>query len=540
MKMFKYIIGSGAFMLLTSIIGTACTDGNDWDVDSAHDRLFSVLEDKISVTEDATTAEVSWNTVKGAEYYIIEISKDSLYNDIEMGGANAIIYGEDKTIIKSPYIISGLTADTKYFLRIKALAEGKKDSQWSYLDDYNFITKTEQIFESISGNDIKAESVVLHWEAGADVDRIEITNADGILVLTYELSAEEKSVGSATISGLTPLTSYTATLYLGDTKRGVINFTTTAQVPDADFTCNLAAGDSLTNALLENLMVQGYETINVTLQAGAEYYNEGTLNIPDGMSVTFFGMPGDKQAIVGVKNFNLEGTHAFVNFENIELSGKYGEYAINQDVESTVGTVKFSNCLIQGFKQCPVRLKESNVKVINNLIFDNCIIYGAISRTYALVHVDAGSGKGKIENISFTKSTIVYTGKSLVLSKNTNFTSLRIEDCTLSKIIGNGDYLLDCGSTSYGLSDGVIIKNTIIGSTSTESAKGIRAAGKVVVENSYQTNDVYFTSNKFDGLLDYEGTESQLCKDPVNFDFTIIDNTFDGKDNCGDPRWYNQ
>lgn len=540
MKMFKYIIGSGAFMLLASIIGTACTDGNDWDVDSAHDRLFSVLKDKISVSEDATTAEVSWNTVKGAEYYVIEISKDSLYNDIEMGGANAIIYGEDKTIIKSPYIISGLTADTKYFLRIKALADGKQDSQWSYLDDYSFITKTEQIFESISGNDIKAESVVLHWEAGANVDRIEITNADGVLVLTYELSAEEKSVGSATISGLTPLTSYTATLYLGDTKRGVINFTTTAQVPDADFTCNLAAGDSLTNALLENLMVQGYETINVTLQAGTEYYNEETLNIPDGMSVTFFGMPGDKQAIVGVKNFNLEGTHAFVNFENVELSGKYGEYVINQDVEATVGTVKFSNCLIQGFKQCPVRLKEANVKVINNLIFDNCIIYGAISRTYGLVHVDAGSGKGKIENISFTKSTIVYTGKSLVLSQNTNFTSLRIEDCTLSKIIGNGDYLLDCGSTSYGLSDGVIIKNTIIGSTSTESAKGIRAAGKVVVENSYQTNDVYFTSNKFDGLLDYEGTESQLFKDPVNFDFTIIDNTFDGKDNCGDPRWYNQ
>ena len=46
MKMFKYIIGSGAFMLLASIIGTACTDGNDWDVDSAHDRLFSVTASK--------------------------------------------------------------------------------------------------------------------------------------------------------------------------------------------------------------------------------------------------------------------------------------------------------------------------------------------------------------------------------------------------------------------------------------------------------------------------------------------------------------
>ena len=36
----------------------------------------------------------------------------------------------------------------------------------------------------------------------------------------------------------------------------------------------------------------------------------------------------------------------------------------------------------------------------------------------------------------------------------------------------------------------------------------------------------------------YEGTETQLFKDPANFDFTIIDNSFAGKDNCGDPRWY--
>lgn len=116
------------------------------------------------------------------------------------------------------------------------------------------------------------------------------------------------------------MTSYVATLYLGETKRGVLEFTTTAKVPDADFTYNLAAGDSLNNALLVDLQAQGYQTVNVTLASGAEYYNEGTLTIPDGLSVTFFGMPGDNQAIVGVKNFEIGGTHAFVNFENVELT----------------------------------------------------------------------------------------------------------------------------------------------------------------------------------------------------------------------------
>ncbi len=538
MRNFKYITGTGVLMFMSAFSFVSCTDGNDWDVDGSYNRVFSVQEDKISVSEEATTAEISWNTVKGAECYIIEISKDSLYNDVEMGGANAVVYGQDKTITESPYVVAGLSADTKYFLRIKAVAEGKQDSRWAYLDDYSFTTKTEQIFESVSGNDVKAESVTLHWEAGADVERIDITDAGGAVVVSYKLSADEKEAGTATISGLTSLTSYTATLYLGETKRGVISFTTTAQVPDADFTYNLAASDSLNNAVLEDLMAQGYKTVNVTLASGAEYYNKETLNIPDGMSVTFFGMPGDNQAVVGVKNFNLEGTHAFVNFENVELTGKYGEYVINQDVESTVGTVKFSNCFIHDFKQCPVRMKESNAKVINELIFDNCTIYGSSTRTYSLVHVDAGSGNGKIEKISFMKSTIVYTGKCFVYSKNTNFTSLLVEDCTLSKVIGSGDYLLDCGSTSYGPSNGVIIRNTILGSTATETTKGIRASGEPVVENSYQTSDVHFTGNKFNGLIDYEGTEAQLFQDPANFDFTIIDNSFAGKDNCGDPRWY--
>ena len=108
----------------------------------------------------------------------------------------------------------------------------------------------------------------------------------------------------------------------------------------------------------------------------------------------------------------------------------------------------------------------------------------------------------------------------------------------MSKVMGSGDYLFDCVSASYGPSEGVTINNTIFGSTSTESTKGVRASGDVKVDNSYQTKDVYFTGNKFTGLTDYEGTETQLFKDPANFDFTIIDNSFAGKDNCGDPRWY--
>ena len=538
MKDLKYFAIAGSFMSMLAFGVTSCIDGNDWDVDSSYDRVFSVQRDKISVSEQATSAEISWTRVKGAENYIIELSTDSLYDEIEIGQSEgAMVFGTEEPITESPYVVSGLVPDMKYFLRMKAIAGSKSDSRWSYLADYSFTTKTEQIFEPVTGKDLKAESVTLRWEVGADVERIEITH-DGTLVVTHTLTAAEKEAGEATIAGLEPLTSYVATLYLGETKRGVLEFTTTAKVPDADYTHNLAAGDSLNNTLLLELMEQGYKTVNITLASGAEYYNENTLIVPDGLSVTFFGMPGDKQAIVGVKNIEIGGTHSYVNFENVELTGKNGDYVINQSNASTVETVKFNNCFIHDFKNAPFRLQSKDEKEITNLSFENCIIYGAQTRTYSLVHVDANSGSGKVENINFKNSTVVYTGKCFVYCKNTNFTSLLIENCTLSKVIGSGDYLLDCASTSYGPSGGITINNTIFGSTTTDTTKGVRSSGTVTVNNSYQTKDVYFTGNKFNGLTDYDGTETQLFKDPANNDFTIVDSSFPGKTNCGDSRWY--
>lgn len=537
MKNTKHIIGAGALMLLAAFATTSCTEGNDWEVDSSYDRLFSVSSDGISVSSKATSAEVKWNAVPKAEYYIIEVSTDSLYNEVPMGGANAMVYGEDKSIVESPYTIGNLKADTKYFLRMKSLSSQKNESKWSYYTDYSFTTPTEQIFESLSGSDVDDSSVTLHWEAGADVDRIEITDANGAVVKSVEVTEEAKQKGEMTIDGLQQLTSYTATIYLGDTKRGVLSFTTNAKVPDADYTAYLGAQDSLNNALLEEMAAAGYETVNVALAAGASYKNENAIYIPDGMSVTFFGLPGDAQAVISVKNFDVEGTHSFVRFENVELTGEHGDYLFNQSAAATVGSIEFNNCFIHSLKNTPFRLQGSNEKVINTLSFNNCIIYGAESRSYSLVHVDASSGKGKVENIVFTNSTVVYTGKCFVYCKNTDFTSLKVADCTFSKAMGSGDYFLDCDKNGNG-PQSIEITNCILGSTSAE-AKGIRANDVVpVVSNSYMTSDMKITGNKINGLNTYEGGEADLFQDPENRDFTIIDNSFDGKRNCGDPRWY--
>lgn len=530
-------------MLLASMVAVSCTEGNDWEIDSSYDRLFSVNSNNISVSEEATTAEVKWDLSKDAEYYIIEVSTDSLYDAIAMNGENAIVYGEDKTVTESPYQLTNLAADTKYFLRIKSMSSVKNESKWSYYTDYSFTTKTEQLFEEVANEDISDKTITLHWTPGAEVDYIEITDNNGTSVKKVTLDDTAKSEGTVTIDGLEQLTSYTATLYLGTTKRGVVSFVTNATVPDADYTVYLAATDSLNNTLFETMAEAGYQTVNVVLAAGASYNNDNSINIPDGMSVTFFGLPGASQTIISVKNFDYAGNHEFIHFENVELNGEHGDYAFNQSEAANVGEIKFSNSFIHGFKNAPFRMKDSDVKVVNNLIFDNCIVYGSSKRSYSLIHIDAGSGKGKVENISFTNSTVVYTGKCFIYCKNTDFTSLKLADCTFSKVIGVGDYFLDCSKNTYGPSNGISIENCIFGSSSVvpaegEKINGIRAKGDVTVSNSYATNDMYITNNPIANLSSYEGGEADLFLNHAGYDFTIIDNSFPGKTSCGDPRWY--
>lgn len=123
----------------------------------------------------------------------------------------------------------------------------------------------------------------------------------------------------------------------------------------------------------------GYQTVNIALPAGSIYYNENSLNIPDGMSVTFFGLPGEKQAIIGVKSIDIAGTHDFIKFENVEITGAsmkadgnntINDYLFNQSKASTVGSIEFSNSLINGFKNTPVRLQGSDIKVIDLVKFE--------------------------------------------------------------------------------------------------------------------------------------------------------------------------
>ena len=115
MKRFNHILTSGVLAFLLGMIVFSCTDGNDWETNTASARLFRVNSKSISITASALTASVTWDATPETEYYIIEISKSPLTDDIIMGSQGNLIFGQDQSIRKAPYILSGLESDTEYY-----------------------------------------------------------------------------------------------------------------------------------------------------------------------------------------------------------------------------------------------------------------------------------------------------------------------------------------------------------------------------------------------------------------------------------------
>lgn len=222
MKSIKNILGTASMMAL-ALSATSCTDGNDWDVDGSLSRLFGLNGDKITVETAETSATVTFSAftskaVPSPEYYVFEVSKDSLYEGVE--NANIIKFGEDKTLTSSPVVLSGLDGDSKYYMRVKAMSSTSNESKWVYYKDgSSFKTKAEQIFNNVEATDLFEDHVNLSWTPGADVTHITYAKTnDAENIQTINLTDEEKAAGKYTLAGLNPTSTYTITIYKNDVK----------------------------------------------------------------------------------------------------------------------------------------------------------------------------------------------------------------------------------------------------------------------------------------------------------------------------------
>jgi fibronectin type III domain-containing protein len=522
--------------------------------------LFGLNGDKITVETAETSATVTFSaftskTVPSPEYYVFEVSKDSLYEGVE--NANIIKFGEDKTLTSSPVVLSGLDGDSKYYMRVKAMSSTVNESKWVYYKDgSSFKTKAEQIFNNVEATDLFEDHVNLSWTPGADVTHITYANAnDAENIQTINLTDEEKAAGKYTLAGLQPTSTYTITIYKNDVKRGQLQITTPAAMPAADYKYSLASdvtviSQTLIDEIAEQAKAKAGNATNysatIGIPAGAKVALYGTndsdggktnVTIPDGMSVTFFGLAGGETPTITLdKNFDVAGSHAFIKFQNVKLEENGASYFINQSKACTVSEFTLEDCEVSNIKNSFFRLQGSDAKSISKLTLKNSI-FTKLCAGYGFIHIDAKSGAGHLDNVKIdgcTFNSICVTGKVFIYSNNTDMQDITIKNSTFYNCNGNGQFFVDFGKDAKFGPNTFTIESCIFGKSADEKTdKNIRSKTPATVANSFRTTDFF---KVIKGVNDTEFSSEQLFTDPANGNFTIKAGTL--KEKAGDPRWY--
>lgn len=530
------VIGAGALVLLMA----GCKDGNDWDTDGSYNRMFAPTGD-ITVERYDTKAAISFKAVAGAKSYEVELNTDSLYLD-EVSSTSIL-----QTFTTASDTIRGLVGETNYYLRVRALSDDKPHSKWLYYKTGSgrgyFTTLAEQLFYDLTAEDIEDGVLHLSWIAGSEVTKI-VVLANGEQTGEYPLSAEAIAAGHYDLVGLAPTTTYTIQLFNGDSKRGSLNVTTPASMPAADFKYTLDASVTVISQDLMNEIAEqakaaaGNETnysATIGIPAGATIDIHGTsesgdatsVKIPDGMSVTFFGLSGGETPVINLsKSLDIRGSHAYVRLENVNIKDGGCQYFINQSEGCTLGELSFTDVSLTDMARSWVRLQGSAAKSIEQILVDGCTVTNQGSGAYALFYFN--SADYTVGNLIVKNSTFNTLKHSFTDCRSAKINGIEVSNCTFYNIIGAGRYFVDAQNVNVPIK----LISVIFAKTGTETSKGVRE-GIVESSNSYFTSDFVLSSNKFTVDQAFEGSATDLFKDPENGDFTLKVSSV----TAGDPRW---
>lgn len=140
-----------ALAVLTCGAFTACKDdANDWVVQTEGLRAWTPT--KVTLTIGDTYAIISEFTTPGSTGYVVQLASNSTFTE------NVLEYSIPAITSAEEYTISGLTPETVYYMRIKAVCEGKEDSHWARYshtsgDEVQYYFTTKKAGEDAGSND---------------------------------------------------------------------------------------------------------------------------------------------------------------------------------------------------------------------------------------------------------------------------------------------------------------------------------------------------------------------------------------------------
>jgi len=309
-------------------------------------------------------------------------------------------------------------------------------------------------------------------------------------------------------------------------------------------TINLPANGNLADTISK--LTAGTYVIN--LPAGSTYAGPGvTITVPLNVNLTINGPADGVKPIIQYKLFDVtDNTSTAISFNNVELTcgtGTSDQYLFNFGTARicTMTKIEFKNCVIRDFLRSVVR-SQATTQVINEVIFDNCIIKNIgiqDAQNYALIN-----GAGEIKKITIKNSTLTNMVKGFIDLKNVGADEINILDCTFNNNIVDTRSFINLQSSITKTALALNVTNTIFGS-SKQTANGVTGINNLAttlvitqtVTNSFKTSDWILVSGDFNNLTAYSGASTALFTDPATGVFTFLDAGFAGKTTAGDPRW---
>lgn len=532
----SYWLLSAAVLAMLTL--ASCEKDDDLEV-GVPKRMFTPASD-IKTTSAETSVFLSWHPSLHSTgmpvTYTVEVAADTLF--------------ETELVFTTVTDTAGVTITdediqvrTPYFARVKANANAQSaESGW--VVSSRFSIRGEQIFLPLGDVDVTDEGALLSWRESAGIDKIVVVAIDmeGEPVgaaTTFDLDEADILNGQKLIIGLEPETRYRAEIFAGENSKGTITFTTKEELEEGviDLT-----GITDRPSVLQDTLSQIDAGSIVILKKGVTYTIDATTALDRSVKIMSEVSFEPGKAIIDLTstNFDLvEGSSIdFIEFENLELIGNgTGNYVFNIDKAGDVGKISFEGCVIRAFRGV-TRIKTGGVS-ITDFTFNNTVIKDVLG--YGVVNVD--HVESKIDNIELKNSTI-YNVERIIIARQNALTSnsILIDNCTFYRAPQATRYLVDYNGVD--LTNGVQINNSILGiglgdpdGDGEVKVRGIRVGGGTLVEssNTYHTADYVASSNVIPDLKSYAGSSEDLFVDPANGDFTIKDDSFEGKETAGDP-----
>lgn len=497
------------------------------------DRAFTPIGLTAQISK-VTTVTLNWIAEKNADHYVVEIyqgtdlSPASLLKTIEIAG----------DVTTYTYVLPA--GDAQFTARVKTISslEGVAESKWISIE---FKSDPENLFTNYKSEMTGIGSCTVRWLPGSTATALKFVK--GATETSYPLTAGEITAG---IKDLTGIANGQYEIHLMNTTfvRGKTNIL-------LEGNALLAAGGDL-NSALDALPAGGVLILTNGTKFGMTKPDTVTASIkirglyPDNPPTIYLNTGGGNHMFDIAPALTLSDS---LVFEYVDISCYYDDAGVTRhrgviDQELTalnIGKIKFNKCIIRNSGRSLIRLRGGVTQYIDNVEFNNCIMYDfAFDSHYGMLN---GAATGNFGNIRFTNSTIYnIRGGIINYGSGAGCKGVVVDNCTFDRIpmdAAVARYFIDFGTGSNTSAGPITISDCIFGQSAALAA-GLRAGSMTLsVSGSYYTSDfIDGTTYSFKpSMTSYAGASTALWTNPATGIFTFLDASFAGKATAGDPRW---